>query len=285
MSYILNPVLLLGILGLLFGIILSIASKVFAVEMDPKVEAVLKALPGANCGACGFPGCGGLAEAIAAGDAPVASCPVGGAESAEKISGIMGVDAGDMEKMVAVVLCQGDCDKAENKYIYDGIADCRAEATIQSGSKKCTHGCLGCGTCYDVCSFGAISIVNGVAVIDKEKCTSCNQCVEACPKNIIELVPYTQEYIVMCASTDKGKDVRGYCTTGCIGCQLCVKNCPKEAITFENNLAKIDYEKCINCSICAGKCPTKAIFPGMTKKEQRELEKAKAEKEELKVEA
>ncbi len=272
MNSFIYPIIVLGGLGFLFAVLLSIASDVFAVEIDPKEEAVLAALPGANCGACGYPGCGGLAKAIANGEAPINACSVGGAESAEKIAEIMGGDAGDMEKQVAVVLCQGDCEKASNKYIFQGINDCRTQSYVQGGSKACSYGCLGCGTCKDVCEFGAIEIIDGIAVIDKEKCVSCGKCIEACPKNLIEFVPYSQEYIVKCKSQDKGKEVRSYCSTGCIGCQLCVKNCPKEAITFENNLAKIDYDKCINCSICAGKCPTKAIFPGMTKKEQRELE-------------
>lgn len=276
MDIILFPVLILGGLGFIFAILLSVASNVFAVEVDPLIEAIDNVLPGANCGACGYPGCAGLAKAIANGQAPLTACSVGGEPVAEKIGDIMGTDAGDVEKEVAVVLCQGDCEKAKEKFIYDGIADCRSATAIQGGSKACSFGCLGCGTCVDACAFDAIDIVDGVAVIDKDKCVSCGKCITACPKNIIELVPYSSEYIVKCKSTDAGRDVRQSCSIGCIGCQICVKACPKEAITFENNLAKIDYEKCINCSICAGKCPTKAIFPGMTKKEQMEMEKAQA---------
>lgn len=267
------PVGLLGGLGFLFAVLLGIASDVFAVEVDPKEEAVLNALPGANCGACGYPGCSGLAKAIAAGEAPITACSVGGAEVAEDIADIMGTSAGDIDKKVAVVLCQGDCNKSQDKYEFQGMEDCRAETAIQGGAKLCDVGCLGCGTCQSVCEYDAISIVDGIAVIDKEKCVSCGLCVDICPKDIIELVPYDNEYIVKCKSQKSGKEVRSFCDIGCIGCQICVKSCPKEAITFENNVAKIDYEKCINCSICAGKCPTKAIYPGMTKKEQREKEK------------
>src|SRR5699024_2295803 len=121
------------------------------------------------------------------------------------------------------------------------------------------------------CEIDAIQIINGIAVIDKEKCTSCEKCIAVCPKHIIELVPYEQEVIVKCKSNDTGKVVRGNCSIGCIGCQICVKNCPEDAFTFEDFLAKIDYDKCINCGTCAEKCPTKAIWTSL------DLTKAKAE--------
>ena len=263
MSAIIEPVGVLGGLGLLFGIGLSLASQVFAVETDPKVEEVRKALPGANCGACGFPGCDGLASAIGKGEAPVTACSVGGSAVANKIADIMGVNAVETTREVAVVLCQGDCDKAKNKYIYEGIQDCRAENILAGGSKSCSYGCLGCGTCKDVCDYDAIQIVNGVAIVDKEKCVACKACIDACPKEIIELVPYEQEVVVKCMSNDAGKVVRNNCSVGCIGCKICVKNCPVDAFTFENYLAKIDYDICTNCGICADKCPTKAIWSGL----------------------
>lgn len=259
MTNIINPVVVLGGLGLLFGVLLSIASKIFVVEVDPKIEEVLNALPGANCGACGYPGCGGCAAAIAQGKAPVTACTIGGQKVAENVADIMGVNAAQMERNVAVVLCQGDCEKAKDKYIYQGIQDCRVQATLGGGQKECSYGCLGCGTCFDVCEFNAIRMINGIAVINKENCTACNKCVEICPKKIIEMVPYESTAIVKCKSEDPGKLVRGYCSTGCIGCKICVKNCPTEAFSFENNLAWINYEKCINCLVCVEKCPTNAI--------------------------
>lgn len=255
-----EPVGVLGGLGIIFGAGLSIASRIFQVEVNPKVEEVREALPGANCGACGFPGCDGLANAIAEGNAPVTACSVGGQVVADKIAEIMGVNPVATEKKVAVVLCQGDCDKAKDKYEYHGIMDCRAQNILAGGSKSCSYGCLGCGTCKDVCEFGAIEIINGVAVIDKEKCTSCEKCIEACPKNIIELVPYEQQVIVKCKSKDAGKVVRGNCSIGCIGCRICVRSCPEEAFNFGNFLAEINYDKCTNCGTCVEKCPTKAIW-------------------------
>lgn len=258
-----EPVIVLGGLGLLFGAGLSAASKIFEVETNPKADEVRKVLPGANCGACGYPGCDGLANAIAEGKAPVNACNVGGQDVADKVANIMGVSSVEAIRKVAVVLCQGDCDKSKDKYIYNGIKDCRAQNIVAGGKKFCPYGCLGCGTCKNVCEFGAIQIIDGIAVVDKEKCTSCGKCIEVCPKGIIELAPYEQEVIVKCKSNDKGKAVRENCSIGCIACQMCAKNCPEDAIIFENFLAKIDYEKCTNCGICAEKCPTKAIWSNL----------------------
>ncbi|MCK9443891.1 MAG: RnfABCDGE type electron transport complex subunit B [Tissierellaceae bacterium] len=265
MTDILNPIIVLGGLGLGFGVLLSIASDIFHVDVDPKIEEIRSVLPGANCGACGFPGCDGLAAAIADGKAPVNGCSVGGMPVAERVAEIMGEDAEDMKKMVATVLCQGDCDKAKEKYEYQGITDCRAQNIQQAGSKSCTYGCLGGGTCQEVCEFDAIEMINGVAFVDKDKCTACMKCIEVCPKGIIELVPYENEFVVKCKSEDAGKVVRNNCSIGCIGCQICVKNCPVDAFSFENYLAKIDYDICTNCGICAEKCPTNAIFSSAVK--------------------
>lgn len=256
---ILIPIVIMGGLGLLFGLLLAFASKAFAVETDPMVDALLSALPGANCGACGYPGCQGLANALFEGKAPINSCSIGGQKVADHVAEILGVNSVAVDKKVAAVLCQGDCDKAKDKYIYEGINDCRVAATLSDGQKGCSYGCLGCGTCKGVCEFGAIEMVNGVAVIDREKCTACMKCIEICPKKIIDLVPYDNHAVVMCKSEDTGKEVRGKCSIGCIGCKICVKNCPEDAFTFENNLAKINYEKCTNCMTCVEKCPTKAI--------------------------
>ncbi len=259
MSGIIGPIGILGGLGVIFGVVLSFASKVFVVETNPQVDAVRNVLPGVNCGACGFPGCDGLAEGIVLGKAAITSCSVGGQPVAEKIAEVMGVETQVMDKEVATVLCQGNIDLAKSKYNYIGIKDCRAQNMVSGGAKSCFYGCLGCGTCKDVCEFGAIEIVNGLAVIDRDKCTTCKKCLAICPKNLIKLVPYEQQTFVRCNSSEKGKDVRGKCNIGCIGCGICAKNCPVDAIEIRDNLAYIDYEKCINCGLCAEKCPTKAI--------------------------
>ena len=265
---ILWPVAILGGLAVFFGVVLAYASKKFAVETDPKIDEVRAVLPGANCGACGYPGCDGLAEAIATGKAPVNACPVGGADVAKKVGEIMGVVAEETERMVARVICGGDCDNAKEKYEYQGIQDCKAAEILAGGSKSCRFGCTGLGTCERLYPFDAIHVVKGIAVVDEEKCTACGICIENCPKKIIELVPVSKLVRVLCKNTDKGKAVVEVCKVGCIACQKCVKACQFDAMTFENNLAKIDYSKCTNCMVCAEVCPTKTIYADFSRRKK-----------------
>lgn len=253
--------IVLGALGLVFGAILAYASKVFAVEKDPREEEIAGILPGANCGGCGYPGCSGFAAAVVKGIAPVNACSPGGADLAQQIAAIMGVEAEVGARKVAQVLCSGHgCDK--RRYDYVGLADCRAMVKVSSGPLQCTYACLGGGTCEDVCQFNAIHIVDGVAVVDQAACVACNQCVDVCPKSLIQMIPLkTKRHVAInCHSEAKGAEVRKGCDDGCIGCGLCVKACPKEgAIVMEKNLAKINYEICIGCGICAQNCPRKTI--------------------------
>ena len=250
-----------GILGILIGIFLGIASEKFKVEVDEKEILVRNELPGNNCGGCGYAGCDALAKAIAAGQAEVGACPVGGASTAEKIGAIMGVAGGTAEKKVAFVKCKGTCDKTKVQYNYYGVDDCKKVSVVPgAGEKACTYGCMGYGSCVKACAFDAIHVVDGVAVVDKEKCVACGKCVASCPNHLIELVPYKAEHLVRCNSHDKGKDVKAACAAGCIGCTLCTKQCEFDAIHMENNLAVIDYEKCTNCGKCAVKCPAKVIL-------------------------
>lgn len=252
--------LILGSLGLVFGIALGYAAKKFAVKVDPKFPLIRDALPGANCGGCGYAGCDAYAKAVAAGEADIDACPVGGSKVIEDLADILGKKVEQKEKTVAYVMCNGNCEVSKQQYKYDGIMDCREATFVPGGGPKaCSYGCLGMGTCVDVCPFDAIHIVNGIAVVDEEKCTSCGKCVAACPKNIIEIVPVDKSVRIACSSLERGKDVKDACSVGCIGCRLCVRNCPSEAIEFSNNLAKIDYSKCTECGVCVEKCPTNAI--------------------------
>jgi len=257
---ILYAALIVGGVGLIIGIILSVSGKFLAVPVDEKEIAIREVLPGNNCGGCGYAGCDGLAAAIAKGESAPNACPVGGAEVAKKIGDIVGIEA-ELIKHVAYVRCAGDCDSTRQKYNYVGNMNCIDAASIPGGGgKACSYGCLGYGTCVNVCDFNAIEIVNGIAKVDKEKCVACGKCVAACPKKLIELIPYEAKYVVKCSSKDRGKDVKNACDKGCIGCGLCAKNCEYESIEFKDNIAHIDQTKCQSCGVCMEKCPVKAIL-------------------------
>jgi len=264
-SVVAKSIIALSAMAALFGAILAVASKVFAVHRDPRVEKILDALPGANCGACGFPGCSGYAEAaVKAGVAPTA-CPPGGAEVAKKVAEILGGEAGEVVPKVAVVHCAGGLSNAEQRLDYEGIHDCRAAVLVGGNPKSCVFGCLSLGTCKAVCPFDAVELDDeGVVHIDTVRCTGCGNCVEACPVNIIELVSTDMKVHVRCSNHDKGKAAKAVCKVACIACQLCVKKCPSEAIQMEDDLAVIDYDKCTNCGICAAVCPTGAIIDDIT---------------------
>lgn len=251
---------LVGGVGLFIGVFLGVAGKKFHVETDEKEAQIREALPGNNCGGCGYPGCDGMAAAIAKGEAPVNGCPVGGAPVAKKIGLILGQEVEEGVRMTAYVKCSGDCEKAKTEYHYSGIEDCEMLSFIpDGGAKRCNYGCLGYGSCVKACKFDAIHIVNGIAVVDREKCKACKACIAKCPKHLIELVPYAQKAGVACSSKDKGKAVMNSCERGCIGCKKCEKNCPAGAITVQENVAHIDYEKCTNCGLCAQNCPRGCI--------------------------
>ena len=251
-----------GIVGILIGVLLGIASEVFKVEVDEKEIQVREALPGNNCGACGYPGCDGLAKAIASGEAKVNQCPVGGQPVAAKIAVIMGVDdVGASEKKVAFVKWKGNCNYTKKLYTYSGLYDCNGAMVVPgAGGKSCEYGCMGYGSCVKACEFDSIHIVDGIALVDKEKCVACGKCVSACPKKLIDMVPYKAKTLVQCNSQDKGKTVKDKCSVGCIGCTMCVKQCQDDAIHMVGNVALVDYSKCIECGRCAMKCPTKVII-------------------------
>lgn len=258
MTEILIPALWAGAIALLLGAVLAAASVIFKSTVDERLEKLIYALPGANCGGCGFTGCEAYARAILGENAPQGLCPVGGQKVQDDIAAALGTKPSRFVPRKALVRCGGDCEKAVIKYDYVGIADCAAAERVSSGPKGCTYGCIGYGTCVSVCKFDAIRIENCIAVIDPEKCTACGTCANSCPRNIIEMKPINNMTYINCRSVDKGSLIRKYCKAGCIGCKMCEKICPAEAIKVDG-LAKIDYDKCINCGACAEKCPVKCI--------------------------
>jgi len=257
---VLAAVFALGGLGFAFGVVLSIAFSKLAVKVDPREAEILEALPGANCGACGFPGCQGLAEALIKGKAEPDACIAGGVETAKKVAKILGVEIEPKVELVAFVACRAGIKQANKKYKYRGIDNCQAAALLFTGDKACVYGCLGLGSCVKVCPFNAISLTEeGLAVVDPEKCRSCQKCIKACPRNLISMVPRNQQVLVVCRNRDRGKKAKEVCSIACIACRICEKACPQQAITMVENLAVIDFEKCNQCGICVEKCPQKAI--------------------------
>ncbi len=276
MKEILAAVLTLGCLGLFFGLLLAISSKIFAVHKDERVDKITECLPGANCGACGYAGCSNLASAIVEGKAPTNSCNVGGAEAAVKIAAIMGVDAVAPKKLTAYVKCTGG-NRAKRKYDYDGINDCVAASKIAGGPLECAYGCLGLGSCVGVCEYNALRIEDGVAVVHAENCRACGKCVAICPRHLITLEEDPHDIKISCSSHLKGVYLRKICDIGCIGCSLCARTCPQQAITIVDNLAMIDYTKCISCGECVKVCPRHLIVDASeSKSKEITAEKANA---------
>ncbi|UKK77074.1 MULTISPECIES: Fe-S cluster domain-containing protein [Segatella] len=269
MNFILIAVLVLGAIALVAAVILYIVSKKFAVQEDPRIAQVVEILPGANCGGCGFAGCGGLAEALVkgadAGSIEGIRCPVGGDPVMGKVADLLGMAVANTEPMVAVVRCNGTCTNRPRIAEYDGLRTCQAMNANGSGETGCGFGCLGCGDCTKACAFDAIHMnpETGLPEVDEEKCTSCGACTKACPRHIIELRkkgPKGRRVYVQCVNKDKGAVARKSCTAACIGCGKCQKVCKFEAITIENNLSYIDFNKCRMCTKCVDECPTGAII-------------------------
>ena len=259
MIEILTAVLWFLLIGGVLGIALSFAAKFLSVKEDERIGEIAETLPGANCGGCGRAGCAALAEAIVKGEALPSDCSVADNDTVAKISEIMGIEAQKKEKMCARIMCSGHNDVARKKYIYEGVHDCVAAEKLAGGDKLCPNGCMGLGTCANACKFDAISIVNGCAVVDRSLCQGCGMCVAACPKKLIDLIPYDATYAVGCKCVESGAVTRKACDAGCIGCKICEKNCDAGAVKVEKGVAKIDYSICTHCGKCAEACPRKII--------------------------
>lgn len=255
---IVKTVLSMGGVALVAGVILYLAAKKFAVFEDPLIGEVEALLPGANCGGCGAAGCHAFAEKIVETKDLNNYCPVGGGEVASKIAAVLGLEPSFSEKMVARVFCNGG-ERAVKAGEYRGIDSCAAMAINNASDLACPYGCLGLADCVKACPFDAIHMVEGVAVVDDEKCTACGKCVVACPRLLIELTPHAKTVYVACKSPDPGAAVRKYCSVGCIGCKACVKACAFDAVTCEATLAKIDPAKCTECMKCVEACKPTTI--------------------------
>lgn len=248
-----------ALLAFAIGVTLGWFKEKFKVERDPKVDAVREALPSVNCGACGYPGCDGYAEAVAAGDAPVNKCAPGGKSVVDALAALMGVNAAG-EDAVAVLLCQGVKDKAPAKGEYVGVKTCRAAKLSAGGTKLCAYGCLGYGDCTLVCQFDALHMGDdGLPHVDYAKCTGCGLCAQECPQAIFSMVPRARlGSVVVCSNRHPIKaSVIKTCKVGCIKCEACVRACPEQCIAMVNGIPVTDYAKCTSCGVCVQKCPTK----------------------------
>lgn len=272
MNFILPAVLTLGAIAIVAAVILSACAKKFAVHEDPRIAQLNEILPQANCGGCGYPGCSSLAKALVRradrGSLEGLACPVGGNEVMQKVSDLLGLAVANTERKIAVVRCGGTCQMRPKVAEYDGLQTCTAINATGAGETKCGFGCLGAGDCVKACTMGALSInkETGLPEVDADICGGCGACVKACPRNVIELRNYGKVFKgngrrvwVACQSKDKGPLAKKACSVACIGCGKCAKVCKFDAITIENNVAYIDYNKCKACGLCVRECPSHSI--------------------------
>jgi len=262
-TQILYPALAIGGIGAILGLVLGLASKVFFVAVDPKVEKIAEALPQANCGACGFPGCGGFADAVAEGKAPVNGCPPGGADVTALLAKIMGQEATAGEPQVAYVACNGTKENAKDRFEYSGIQNCSSAVFASGGHKQCDYGCLGFGECVEACHFEAMYMdeKTGLPVVIFDNCVGCNACVKACPKDVMKMKPKSANVYIDCNSKAKGKEVMEACKVGCTGCTICAmpKTTPSKKIKMDNNLPIINFSVEDELIAAQAKCPKKCF--------------------------
>jgi RnfABCDGE-type electron transport complex B subunit len=258
---ILDSALILGGLGLFFGFLIAMANKKFYVWEDPRISGVEQLLPNSNCGACGQPGCRAFAEALVTGKEQPSGCTVMGEEDISEVASYLGVDAGAASKRVARLLCAGGKNEAARNSDYAGIETCKAAAAVAGGGKSCNWGCLGLGDCESACLLDAIFMNDDLLpVVLPDRCTACNDCVVACPKDLFELMPIEQKLIVQCKNLLKGDAAEDLCSVACNTCNRCVADSEPGVIEMIDNLAVINYEKNeLTSPKATERCPTGAI--------------------------
>ena len=260
-ALILSSIAILGGIGLTFGVIIAVAQKQLRVWEDPRIEGVTGMLPGANCGACGYAGCRAFAEATVTGSATPAQCTVMSPDMRAEVASFLGVDAGEAVKRVARLLCAGGHDVAPFRASYIGLNSCAAAVSVGGGGKGCTWGCTGLGDCAVSCTFDAIEMgANGLPHVDVEKCSACNDCVEACPLGLFTIMPLDHHLIVQCRSLLSGDAATNVCAVACNACGRCVQDAPAGLISMRSGLAVIDYERIqLEDRRALDRCPTGAI--------------------------
>ena len=258
---VLDSALILGGVGLFFGLLISLVNKRFRVWEDPRIVSVEEMLPNTNCGACGQPGCRAFAEALVSGGEQPSGCTVMGPDDIEDVAGFLGVDAGEANKRVARLLCAGGKNEAHREADYSGFETCKAATAVAGGGKGCTWGCLGLADCERVCDLDAIYMnEDELPVVIPERCTACNDCVETCPKDLFVLMPMDHKLIVQCRNLLHGDDAVELCSVACNACARCVADAAPGLIEMVDNLAVIDYEKIALADPKAvSRCPTDAI--------------------------
>jgi len=255
------PILVLGGVGLVFSSLIALTHRYFKVWEDPRIDVVTGLLPGANCGACGYPGCRGFAEGVLGGEAVPAGCTVSGPEGIQEIAAYLGIEAGEADKRVARLLCAGGAQVAIQRADYRGLLTCGAAAAVSGGGKGCAWGCIGLADCEVACDFDAIHMNRfHLPLVDPEKCTACGDCVEACPKDLFVLMPISQKLIVQCRNLLEGEEAEALCKVACTGCERCAQDAAEGLIEIRNGLAVIDYSQNERAGPEAiQRCPTGAI--------------------------
>jgi Na+-translocating ferredoxin:NAD+ oxidoreductase subunit B len=265
MDLIVTSIVVLTSLGLIAAALLAASSKLLYVEEDPRVDALTEALPGANCGGCGYAGCEGYAVAVLyTPDVPPNKCCAGGPEVSEKVAQLSGKAMGESERLVAFRRCDRIAGNVKRKFEYEGIQTCRAAKMVGDGPYACSYSCYGFGDCMRACPFNGMRIRNGMVHTNPGLCTACGSCVRACPNSVLELISADARVMVFCSSKDKAKDVSSVCEVGCISCSKCVKKCPAQAISIKDNRIHIDHQACVAygdaCGeACVANCPRKIL--------------------------